>query len=135
MTLIKTFPSWDPAAVRAAAQPAIADAALPVDTGLHDSTDRLHMTVDKRGKIEGHIETFQEIPDSFLRELADKRTFQNGLFAPDEIQVASVPAAIVDEWIRQGFNILSDRNITPAMIVARLKAESRDKFITCDKLG
>ncbi len=135
MTLIKTFPSWDPEAVRDASAPATpAVAAAP--KGLIDSTDRLHMTVDeKTGILGGHIETFQEIPDSFLRDLADKKTDQDGLFAPDEILVCSVPAAIVDQWIREGFNILADRNITPEMIVARLKATDMTKFITTSKIG
>lgn len=103
---------------------------------IHDSTDRLHMTVDeKTGQIGGHIETFQEIPDNFLRELSDQKHFQDGKFAPDEIKVASVPGAVVDKWIREGFNIMSDRNITPAMIVARLKAEDMSRFVTTSKIG
>lgn len=139
MTLIKTFPSWDPEADRARALQTSPKAALMAGTaepGLVDSTDRLNIETDKLGRITGgHIETFQDIPDSFLRECADKRAYQNNLFAPDEVQVASVPAGLVDQWIREGFNIMSDRNITPEMIVARLKAEGFDKFITCDKIG
>jgi hypothetical protein len=134
MTLIKTFPSWDPEAVRAAEAPVVASATP--DEQVHDSTDRLHMTVDKTGKItEGYIETFQELPDSFMRGLADKKTFQDGLFAPDELHVCSVPVAIVDQWIREGFNIYADQNITPAMIIARLKTEDLSKFVLTSKIG
>src|SRR3546814_3339628 len=46
-----------------------------------DSTDRLHLEVDKDLKIkEAHIECFQEIPDWFLRRLADIRTEQDAKF-------------------------------------------------------
>ena len=104
---------------------------------LLDSTDRLHdLTVGRDGKVtSGHIETFQEIPDSFLRELADQKTQQDGRFAPDEIKVCSVPVALFDKWHREGFDIVGDKNITPAMIVARLKAEDMTKFITTSKIG
>lgn len=99
-----------------------------------ESTDRLHMTVDeKRGTLGGHIETFQEIPDSFLKQLQDEKAYQDGKFAPEELKVASVPVGIVDKWAREGFNIMADRNITPAMIVARLKLEGLDAFITTSR--
>lgn len=94
------------------------------------------MSVDKFGKLqEATIVTTQELPDSFLRGLADKRNYQNRLFAPDEIQVASIPAALFDQWYREGFDIVGDKNITPLDIVNRLKREDMTKFITCDKLG
>jgi hypothetical protein len=135
MTLIKTFPSWDPDAVRAAAAPAIASAPAD-DDRIIDSTDRLHMDVSNTGKLLGAtIETFQEIPDSFLRDMADKKTMQDGMFAPDEVHVCTVPVGLVDQWIREGFNIYADQNITPAMIVARLKAEDMSKFVLTSKIG
>src|SRR3546814_18913536 len=64
-----------------------------------DSTDRLHLEVDKDLKIkEAHIECFQEIPDWFLRRLADIRTEQDAKFRKrdDDLElrlVASVPGA------------------------------------------
>lgn len=100
-----------------------------------ESTDRLHMEVDKGMKLKSAtIETFQDIPDSFLRDLADQKTFQDGKFAPDEIKVCSIPAGIVDQWFREGFSIY-DSNITAADIVARLKAEDLTKFLTTSKIG
>lgn len=105
-------------------------------TKIIDSTDRLNMSVDKFGRLEeATIETFQELPDNFLRELADQKTYQDGLFAPDEIKVASIPAALFDQWYREGFDIVGDKNITPAMIVAKLRASDMSKFITCSKIG
>jgi hypothetical protein len=109
---------------------------LPPTPAIIDSTDRLHMTVDKNLKItDATIETFQDLPDSFLRDLADQKIAQDRKFAPDEIKVCSVPVAIVDKWIREGFNIYADQNITPAMIIARLRAEDMTKFITTSKIG
>lgn len=102
-------------------------------TPLIDSTDRLHLEVDKNMKITSAvIETAQEIPDSFLRGLADQRTAQDALFAPEEIQVCSLPGAIVDKWFREGFSIW-DQNITPKDIVDRLIREDLTAFLTTTK--
>ena len=90
-----------------------------------DSTDRLHLEVDKNMKITSAvIETEQEIPDWFLTGLADQRTAQGHLFAPEELQICSLPGAVVDKWFREGFSIW-DPNIRPADIVKRLSAETR----------
>jgi hypothetical protein len=98
-----------------------------------DSTDRLHLEVDRGMKVtSATIEATQEIPDSFLRQLADERKIQDGMFAPDELKLCSLPGALVDTWYRQGFNIW-DKNVTAKDIVNRLKAEGLTKFLATTK--
>lgn len=98
-----------------------------------DSTDRLHLEVGKDMRVKSAtIEAFQEIPESFLSQLADERDFQDGKFAPDELKLCSLPGALVDSWYRQGFSIW-DKNVTPADIVSRLKAEGYEKFLATTK--
>lgn len=100
---------------------------------LIDSTDTLHLEVDTGMRVkEATIQAYQEIPQSFLDNLANKRDFQDGKFAPEELQVASIPGAVVDHWFRQGFSVW-DKNITAADIVARLKAEDLTKFLATTK--
>jgi hypothetical protein len=48
------------------------------------------------------------------------------------MKVASIPAVVVEKWMREGFNIL-DQNIDGREIVKRLKAENLDAFLTTDK--
>ena len=49
------------------------------------------------------------------------------------MHVAAIPTVIVEEWMNQGFNILTDRNITARQIVARLKAQGLDQFLATSK--
>ena len=75
----------------------------------------------------------QEIPQSFLDGLAEQRN--NSTAAPEGefMRVASIPTVVVEKWMREGFDILSDRNIKGADIVKRLKAENLDAFLTTEK--
>lgn len=98
-----------------------------------DSTDRLRLEVGRDLRVkEAHIETFQEIPDSFLQDLADERDFQDGKFAPDDLKLCSLPGSLVDHWYRQGFSIW-DQNVRAVDIVNRLKAEGLTKFLATTK--
>lgn len=100
---------------------------------LIDSTDRLHLEVDRGLRVkEAVIEATQEIPAEFLDNIQAIKTHQASRFAPDEVHVASIPAAVIDHWFRQGFSIW-DRNVTPADIVARLNADDLTKFICTTK--
>ena len=75
----------------------------------------------------------QEITDEFLDNLKDRRFASHSVREKDYMHVASIPVAIVEKWMREGFNILNDKNITPAQIVARLKKEGLDAFLATDK--
>lgn len=71
----------------------------------------------------------QDIPASFLDSLADCRA-ASAQRAGDVHRVASVPAALVDKWRREGFDIFRE----PARaIVKRLRDEGFDGFIATNK--
>ena len=102
-------------------------------TQLIDSTDFLHLEVDKNLKVQNsHIMAVQEIPDEFIKDLADRKTIQDQRFAADEVQICSLPGALVDTWFRNGFDIW-DRNITPQDIINRLIKEDLTAFLTTSK--
>lgn len=75
--------------------------------------------------------TDQIITPRMLQQIADfrDRTGPEGEMMP----VAQVPTIVVEKWMREGFNILTDRNITARDIVARLKAEGLDAFVATRK--
>ena len=75
----------------------------------------------------------QEIPQSFLDGLAQQRNNSTSQREGEFMRVASIPTVVVEKWMREGFDILSDRNITGADIVKRLKSENLDAFLTTEK--
>ena len=76
------------------------------------------------------IQHTQHIDQSFLDNLRDVR--ENSL-AQDEAEymsVASIPVAIHEQWLREGFDLMTE----PAhAIVARLKQDNLDAFLTTKK--
>lgn len=102
-------------------------------TQIIDSTDFLHLEVDKNMRIkEAHIQAVQDIPDEMLQRIKDTREFQDRRFAPDDVKVAEIPAALVDHWYRQGFSVW-DPNVKPQDILNRLLREDLGKFICTSK--
>lgn len=75
----------------------------------------------------------QDIPDHFLDSLADKRAASINAREGEFMHVADIPMAVVAKWRSGGFDLLSDRNITPAMIVAKLKQEDMGKLLATTK--
>ena len=78
------------------------------------------------------IKKQQIITDQFMDDLKDQR-FASKAPARDYHKVASIPVGIIEKWMREGFNILTDKNITAAQIVARLKKEGLDGFLATNK--
>ena len=74
----------------------------------------------------------QQIPQSFLDRLKVERDESSNRPMGDYHRVASIPTVVVEKWMREGFNIW-DKNVTAAQIVARLKDESLDAFLTTTK--
>jgi hypothetical protein len=71
----------------------------------------------------------QEITSEFLQDLQDR--FVGSKDPSGELLCAAViPTAIVDRWMRQGFNVFEE---PIAASVARLRAENMGKFITTSK--
>lgn len=75
----------------------------------------------------------QEIPQWHLDKLKEQRNASTQQREGEFMRVASIPTVVVEKWMREGFDILSDKNITGADIVKRLKAENLDAFLTTDK--
>ena len=50
----------------------------------------------------------------------------------DYHRVASIPVVVVEKWMREGFNIW-DKNVKASEVVARLKSENLDAFLTTTK--
>lgn len=71
----------------------------------------------------------QDIPAWFLDSLKDART-ASAQRAGETHRVASIPAALVETWQRQGFDVMKE----PARaIVARLKAQGLEHFLATNK--
>ena len=69
----------------------------------------------------------QVITDEFLTGLRDARDASLQPMRSEMHRAASVPVAVVERWLREGFNIYQ----APARdILKRLQAEGLDSFIT-----
>lgn len=74
----------------------------------------------------------QAIPQSFLDRLKTARDESSNNKMGDYHRVASIPTVVVEKWMREGFDIY-DKNVTAKDIVARLKLEHLDYFLTTTK--
>lgn len=72
----------------------------------------------------------QEITPEFLQECHDNRVASNQQPMGEFHQFASIPCALVEHWMRQGFNIYNE---SAKAIVARLRSEDLSAFLTSDK--
>lgn len=71
----------------------------------------------------------QEIPDWFVDSLKDARSASTAR-AGETHRVCSVPAALVETWQRQGFDVMKE----PARaIVKRLREQGFEHFIATQK--
>lgn len=75
----------------------------------------------------------QNITQSFMDGLAEQRKASTSTREGDFMRVASIPTVVIEKWMREGFNVLTDKNITGRDIVKRLKAEGLDGFLTTEK--
>lgn len=76
------------------------------------------------------IEKYQEIPQYFLDSLRRQRDNSKSVREGEYMRVASIPVAVVDRWQADGFDFT---NATAAQIVAKLKLENLDGFLTTNK--
>ena len=74
----------------------------------------------------------QEISDTLLTSLKDKRHETASQLEGDFMHVASIPVVFVQKWQREGFDIMQP-GVTYKEIVARLKAENLEGFLATDK--
>lgn len=77
-----------------------------------------------------NFEKTQHISSDFMDSLKAQRENSLGLAEGDIMSVAKVPAIVYEKWLTEGFDIMKE----PAhAIVARLKQESLDGFLTTKK--
>ena len=96
-------------------------------TPVHDLNTRVLNDNDDKNFT---IEQTQHIPQSFLDSLRQQKANSMGLKEGEYMNVASVPVAVHTKWLREGFDMMKE----PAhAIVARLKQENLDDFITTKK--
>lgn len=77
------------------------------------------------------VQTFQSIPTEFTDALKAERFANKQSRVSNEYhRVASIPVVVVDKWMREGFDF---HKATAKEIIAKLKAENLDAFITSDK--
>lgn len=76
------------------------------------------------------IERYQEIPQSFIDSLRAEKANSSSVREGETMRVASIPVVVVEKWVREGFDF---NNATAAEIVAKLKQEHLDYFITTEK--
>jgi hypothetical protein len=90
------------------------------DMELINPDERMHLTTE--GLV---ISTSQELTPATLAQMEeDKENFRmklNGL-----TQVASIPAAVADKWVREGFDFW---NAPAKEILAKLRKDEMTKFI------
>jgi hypothetical protein len=76
------------------------------------------------------IEKFQEIPQAFRDSLKAEKDNSMSVREGEYMRVASIPEVVIDKWLRENFDFW---NASAAEIVAKLKAENLDDFITTKK--
>lgn len=73
----------------------------------------------------------QDIPQWWIDDLKEAR-FQSKFTPAREMhRVASVPQAVVEKWLSEGYDVHKE---PVAKSVAKLKAEGLDYFVTSDKV-
>lgn len=71
----------------------------------------------------------QTIPDHFTQDIQDRFTGANEATG-DLLFVGSVPAAVADRWMREGYDVFRE---PVSKTLARLKAENMGKFVGTSK--
>ena len=72
----------------------------------------------------------QNITQDFLDDLKDSRNASDNTREGDFMRVASIPTAVAEQWMREGFNIWE---ATGQEIVKRLKDQALDGFMATNK--
>jgi predicted HTH transcriptional regulator len=76
------------------------------------------------------IKHSQHIPQSFLENIRNQRDNSLNQNEGEFMRVASVPVAVHEQWLREGFDMMQE---TPKAILTRLKQQNLDAFITTKK--
>jgi hypothetical protein len=72
----------------------------------------------------------QNITQEYLDSLKDARFESKNRPSGDYMRVASIPVIVIEKWMREGFDFYNE---PASKIVAKLKADGLDGFLTTDK--
>jgi len=101
-----------------------------VKTKLHDAIDLEKRLINDHDKDHLNIQSTQHIPQSFLDYNRVAREDSLDQKEGDYMSVASVPVAVHEQWLREGFDMMQE----PAReILKRLQAQDLHAFITTKK--
>lgn len=76
------------------------------------------------------IEKYQEIPQAFIDDLRAEKANSMSVREGEYMRVASIPVAVIEHWTATGFDFW---NASAREIVARLKSDHLDDFLTTNK--
>jgi len=76
------------------------------------------------------IKNTQNIDQKWLDGLKDERNNSGKQREKEFMRVASIPTAVTDQWMREGFNIYE---VSGKEIVKRLREQNLDYFMTTEK--
>ena len=76
------------------------------------------------------VQKAQEITDEYIDGLKESRIMSTSKPAGEYHRVASVPAALVEKWLTEGFDVYKE---SPKAILKRLRREDMGYFITTNK--
>jgi hypothetical protein len=89
------------------------------------------VNVSVTSHTDGHIiETHQNIPDRFLKDLEEKRLASHNVREREYMHVASIPVCLVDKWMREGYDVYQE---PIRKSVAKLKHENLEYFLATAK--
>ena len=99
---------------------------------LNSASVQVHDVVhDFKDNVDGLLVKKQQfISDEYLDGLKESRIISSSKPAGDMHRVASVPAAIVEKWLNEGFDVYKE---SPKAILKRLRNEDMGYFITTNK--
>lgn len=76
------------------------------------------------------IKRVQEIPQDWLDQLAESRKASTQGKMGNFHRFASIPVGIYEKWLNEGFDARKEK---PAAIIAKMKREGLDYFLTTDR--
>jgi len=76
------------------------------------------------------IKSSQHLPTEFMDGLKRERDNSKNQTEGEFMRVASVPVAVYEQWLREGFDMMKE---DPKAILKRLKQQDLDSFITTKK--
>ena len=97
---------------------------LKAGTVLHDVEWGIGQNVDGL-----FVKKDQIISDEFLTANRDAR-FESKAPSKEYHRFASIPVVVVEQWLKQGFDVYKE---SPKAIVARLRKENLEAFLTSNK--